>query len=445
MKQEHLKGHSMKTLEQLRSELKSSVAAIDKFLAGIVGEGGKERGMTEEEVSALEGLSEATERLERQISALERSHRASAGRATPADGGTVPAGVKDDRPFKTFGEQLQAIMSDGMNKGADRDPRLIWEMSAGANETVPSEGGFLVQQDFADTLFNRMREQADILPRTTELTLTGRANSIKLPFVDETSRARGARFGGMQAFWTEEGGTAASTQPKIGAIEMSLNKLMGISYITEEMMADAGLMEQLITMGMVDVLTFETEDSIVNGNGAGKPLGFLNSGALISVAAQSGQATGTIVTQNIIDMWDRLPARSRRNAVWLCADSGVEAQLQVLTMVGSNAHLYRLPGMNAAVAGNEDFGLLVGKPVIPVEYLPAIGTVGDLCLVDMSEYLTLTKGGMKQAESMHVRFLYDEHVLRVTHRIDGQPAWKQPVLTANGATTKSPFIAIAAR
>lgn len=40
---------------------------------------------------------------------------------------------------------------------------------------------------------------------------------------------------------------------------------------------------------------------------------------------------------------------------------------------------------------------------------------GSICFVD--------KGGVSQASSIHVRFLYDEQVFRFIYRVDGQPIW----------------------
>ena len=53
-------------------------------------------------------------------------------------------------PFNSFGEQLIAVMNSS-KPGVSVDKRLLELRNAsGANESVPSEGGFLVQKDFAD-------------------------------------------------------------------------------------------------------------------------------------------------------------------------------------------------------------------------------------------------------------------------------------------------------
>jgi HK97 family phage major capsid protein len=71
---------------------------------------------------------------------------------------------------------------------------------------------------------------------------------------------------------------------------------------------------------------FMTEDAIVEGTGAGQPLGILNSPALISVAKETGQAAATIVKENVDKMWSRMWARARKNAIWLI-NQDIEPQL----------------------------------------------------------------------------------------------------------------------
>ena len=55
------------------------------------------------------------------------------------------------------------------------------------------------------------------------------------------------------------------------------------------------------------------------------------------------------------------------------------------------------------------------------------------------------KGGAQTAQSLHVRFLYDETALRVTYRVDGQPLWKQTVTPYKGANARSPFVMLNTR
>jgi HK97 family phage major capsid protein len=444
----------MLTLEEIRALLASAKKAVKAYE-----DAHKER-MTKDELAAYKALIDEVDNLKEQETLRERSDRQAAqaaakdvedGTVVNKDGVRVPAQVKDGKgPFKTFGEQLLSIAAVTMSGDSTgrSDPRLKFGQikSAGANETIASEGGFLVQEDFSTSLLNLVHETGGLINLVTNIPISSASNALKLPTIDETSRQRGSRWGGVRAYWLAEGEQKIDSKPKFAEISLGLNKLAALGYATDELLADSTALQAIMTQGFTEEIRFEVEDSIVNGNGVGKPLGFLNSGAVITVSKDSGQAAGTITFNNLVRMLDRLPVRSRRNAVWLVADSQVETALYSLTLPGAFGYpIYLPPGQNNQTPGNQTLGTLLGRPVMPVEYLPALGTVGDICLVDLSEYIMIDKGGVQAAESMHVRFIYDEMTFRMVYRVDGKPAWRQPVTTANGAITKSPFIVLQSR
>lgn len=444
----------MYTLDELRALLATAKKAAKDLQATFKNADGTPRRMTKEEAEKMSKALDDVEAWESEIKIKERADRAAGQEAsTSTEPGvrTVPAAPKGEdekKPFKNFGEQLRAIAQVGIQRDHTgvSDKRLVYGKAAGANETVPSEGGFLVQEDFSNQLLEAVRLNSDILPRVTHIPLSGNSNAIKLPIIDEVSRQRGSRMGGIRAYWLAEGEQKIDSKPKFAEISLGLNKIAALGYATDELLQDASALETIMKLGFENEIRFEVEDSIFNGNGVGKPLGFLNSGAVITVTKDSGQAAGTITFSNLVKMLDRLPVRSRRNAVWVVADSGVETALYNISLPGGAGYpIYQPPGMNKATPGNALLGTLLGRPVVPVEYLPALGTVGDIALVDFSEYLMIDKGGIQSAESMHVRFIYDEMTFRMVYRVDGKPAWRQPVTTANGATTKSPFIVLQAR
>ena len=91
------------------------------------------------------------------------------------------------------------------------------------------------------------------------------------------------------------------------------------------------------------------------------------------------------------------------------------------------------------------YNMLLNRPVIEVEYADTLGQEGDLSLVDFSQYVLADKGGVQAASSMHVAFLTDEMVFRITYRVDGEPIWHAPLTPYKGSNTLSPFITLAQR
>ena len=436
----------MKTLEELRAELEAARKAVKAYEAAHT-----ER-LTKDQLAEYAKLLDAADLAKSAVDLKERSDRQAAEEAAKSgETRTVPAAAKgpEKGPFKSFGEQLLAIAQVTMSgdKTGTSDARLKFGQikAAGANETIASEGGFLVQEDFSTQLMGLVHDTGEIIQRVTNIPISSNANALKLPVIDETSRARGSRWGGIRAYWLAEGEQKIDSKPKFGQISLGLNKIAALGYATDELLQDATALETIMKQGFTEEIRFEVEDSIINGNGNGKPLGIINSGAVITVAKTSGQAAATITFANLVNMLDRLPARSRRNAVWLIADSQVETALYSIQLPGAAGYPVYLPPGQAGTPGNVAPGRLLGLPVIPVEYLPALGTAGDIMLVDLSEYITIDKGGIQAAESMHIRFVYDEMCYRMVYRIDGQPAWRQPITTANGAVTKSPFVILQTR
>jgi len=346
-----------------------------------------------------------------------------------------------DGPY-AFGEFLQAVYKDsvpGHRHGVDE---RLYAAASGASEAVPSDGGFLVRTDWSNEILRRANAMGAVQSRVRKIPISAGANGIKINAINETSRADGSRWGGVQVYWTEEAGEKTKSKPEFRQMELSLKKLAGLFYATDELLADAAALQAIAMEAFSEELNFKVEDAIFNGTGAGQMLGILASGALITVTKQTGQAAATINYQNVLDMWTRLHARSRSNAVWF-VDQSVEPQLYTMSLaVGTGGSPVYLPAGGASAA---PYATLFGRPVIPVEYCAALGTVGDICLFDLSQYLMIDKGGIETASSIHVRFIYDETVWRFVYRVDGQPIWNAPLTPKSGAATQSPFIVLETR
>jgi HK97 family phage major capsid protein len=91
------------------------------------------------------------------------------------------------------------------------------------------------------------------------------------------------------------------------------------------------------------------------------------------------------------------------------------------------------------------YGMLLGRPVLPVEYADKLGDANDIMFVDLSQYQMISKGGIQADSSMHVRFVYGENTFRFIYRLDGQPTWNSPLTPYNAGATVSPFVSLAER
>lgn len=356
--------------------------------------------------------------------------------------------VDTGKHFRSLGEQLQAVYNFAESRGANCDSRLSRapvtydRAPTGAGQVDPSTGGFLVQVDFATSIFMLSHDMGEIMQRVNKIPISANANGLKIPGVDETSRATGSRWGGVASSWAAEGIAGTESRPKFRLVEFDLKKLISRMTVTDELLADTTALTAIASQAFSEEITFMVEDAIVEGTGAGQPLGYINSPATVVVAKVNGQVNGTVVKENIDAMWSRMWSRSRKNAIWVI-NQDCEPQLNQLNQaVGTGGQLVYLPPGGIANAPN---ATLYGRPLIATEYCAALGTPGDIALLDLSQYTMVDKGGIQMATSMHIAFDTDEMRFRITYRCDGKPMWALPMTPFKGSLTKSPFVVLAQR
>lgn len=348
-----------------------------------------------------------------------------------------PTPAKDnEKRFASFGEQLMAAYRAAM-PGGKVDERLTTRAASGLNESTPSDGGFLVQQDFVTELLKRTYETGILASKVKKIPISTNANGMKINAIDEDSRANGSRWGGVQTYWEGEADEITASKPKFRQMELSLKKLTGLCYATDELLQDAAALEAVIRQAFAEEFGFKIDDAILSGSGEGEPLGILNSGAIVTVAKEASQ-TDVITVENLIKMWNRLWSRSRANAVWYI-NQELEPYLYTLKIGDKPVYI------PAGGLSEKPYGTLFGRPVVPIEQCSAAGEVGDIILADIGQYLLIDKGGVKSASSIHVRFLYDENVFRFIYRVDGKPIWTKPLTPYKGSATVSPFVTLAKR
>jgi len=397
----------------------------------------------------MEQTEKTIETLRRQEEADKRLRRAQ-GRQTKADddGEVDPEEEKRKKRdhFASWGEQLQAVMRAGLPNGYI-DPRLRIadaekRAAQGMSVSVPSDGGFLVQQDFANEIMREVFDTGLLASRCRRIPITV-GNSIKIPGLDETSRATGSRQGGVRAYWADEASQFTASKPKFRSMELNLHKMIGLCYLTDELMDDAPALESYVRQAFVDEFSFQVDDAIMEGNGAGQPLGIKNAGCVVAQAIEGGQAATTIVYENILKMWSRLLPQAKSDAVWLINTDCTPQLGQMSLSVGSGGSAVYIPPGGASAS---PYGTLMGKPILEIEQAETVGTQGDITLANFRRgYLLAEKGGVKADMSIHVRFLYDEQVFRFVLRLDGQPMLSSAITPFKGTNTLSHFVQLAVR
>jgi HK97 family phage major capsid protein len=421
-------------LKRLRQQLAEAKAKADALNQRAQTEN---RDLTAEESTEFSALVAQCRTLKSQIAdqeALEEIDR----NAPAANDGRRVTDIHDrreDEPFRSFAEQLQSVHRAATSRGAEIDPRLR-AAALGGNESVDAEGGFLVRPEFAPGIWQRTYQAAEIAPRCFDQPMTA-SNRLLINAVDEDSRANGSRYGGVQTFWLGEAQQPSNFQVKFRQMELIAKKLLALTYATDEQLADAPAWAAYVDKVVPLELAFVVDDACMNGTGAAEPFGVTSSPALLQVNRTSA---GNVVNTDIFEMWKRCWAPSRKNAVWFI-NQDVEDQLWNLTRGSGTAVelLYKAPGERG---NNSNYGVMMGRPVVPIEQAATLGTTGDIVLADFSQYYLARRSNIELATSIHVQFLTDQQAFRWKLRLDGQPAWKKPLTPKNGTNTLSPFVAL---
>jgi HK97 family phage major capsid protein len=403
------------------------------------------RGLTDEEKAEDQALEKQADELGSTIQALKKIEQQRSGLPPEGPGQQLEDPAKTgDRSWRSFGEYLLAIAAASA-PGGRIDRRLVEAREDRyLNEGIPSEGGFLVQEDFINTLLTRTYELAVLASRAWKIPVSSNANGVVINAIQETSRANGSRWGGVLAYWLAEAMEKTESEPKFRAMDLKLKKLIGLCYSTDELLQDAAALEAVITRAFTEEFAFRVDDAIYRGTGAGMPLGILNSPCLVTVLKEVGQPAATILFENIVKMWSRMWGRSRPNAVWLI-NQDIEPQLFGMSLaVGAGGIPVYLPANGLS---GSPYGTLMGRPVIPIEQAATLGAVGDIMLADLSQYVMIDKGGIQAASSVHVKFVYDKTAFRFVYRVDGQPLWNSPLTPFQGGAgnSQSPFVVLETR
>ena len=422
---------------------------LDKMEALVVAsEARSNKQMTPAELAEFDSAERQCRLLASQIGEAERTWQRAG--ISPSGSGSQPAmlasgfnGIQSaNGPFPTLGEFARAVAQAG-TPGQAVDQRLhdIREGRAlGLNEAIGSEGGFLMQADFSTMLLDRTFAGSKVISLATRIPIKAGANSVELPAIDETSRKEGYRTGGITSYWLTEAGTKLPSKPAFRKVVLAPKKLIGLCYATDELLEDADALGVFISRAFTSEFAFKLDDAAIRGNGASEPQGILNAPCLVTQIKETGQMGGSLVFENICNMWGR--CLNPESATWFIHKTCLPA-LYKMTLIGgvSGFPIFQPAGG----ASQRPYDSLFGRPLAVIEQASVLGTKGDIILASMDRYLVGQKGGLQSAQSIHVAFTTDQSVFRFVLRVDMAPELASPITPAQGSVTESCFVTLETR
>jgi HK97 family phage major capsid protein len=354
-----------------------------------------------------------------------------------------------DKHFDSTAEYFQTIWhhSQTLKNSEELAPKLneLRRIQNSFGSEVPADGGFLIPETLRSDILMWSLEHSIVRPLAQVIPMS--SLRVPIPMIDSTSNVSSV-FGGIVAYWTEEGAALTESQASFGRVVLDAKKLTAYAEIPNELLADAVAFGSFFDQIFPQAVAFYEDYAFMQGTGDGEPLGFVNGPAVASVAKESGQTTGTIVWENIVKMYARMLPTSLGKACWLAA---IDTFPQLATMalsVGTGGGPVWIggPSTDSRSGASTPPVTILGRPVYFTEKLPTLGTTGDICFVDLSYYLIGDRQVMQAQSSPHYKFANDKTAFRVIERVDGRP-WLQSAITPknNSSSTLSAFVQVATR
>lgn len=345
-------------------------------------------------------------------------------------------GAPLDADYKSSAEYFATI--NPRNRSAEGNHEKREKLKNAFSSSVPSEGGFLIPERLRSELLRVSLETSITRPRARVIPME--SLTVPFPAIDSTSNVSSV-YGGIVAYWTEEGATLTASQASFQRIVLEAKKLTAYTEVPSELLADSAIsFQSFIDEIFPEALGFYEDAAFISGTGVGEPLGWTLADAMVTVSKEAGQAADTIVWENIIKMYARMLPASLGRAVWVVSpDTFPELATMALTVGTGGSAVWLMDG-----TGKPRLNLL-GCPVFISEKVSKLGDLGDINFVDLGYYLVGDRQVMSAKSSEEYKFGNDVTAFRIIQRLDGRP-WLQSAITPkNNGASLSPFVKLEAR
>lgn len=327
--------------------------------------------------------------------------------------------------MKTLSEFLNRIIEN--NKGSEEARKILEPYKAKTTgfleEGQGSLGGFTTPDKLFDEVLDVVLENSIIRPRATVVRMT--SDTMSVSRIVDTSHLSSV-LGGIVVSWVNELASISESNPAFGRLALRAKGLKGLCHTSAEWLADSGpAPEALLRQAFGQALAFESDDQYMRGDGINRPLGILNSGAVIEVArAGTALAWGDLVNMNQ-RLLPRFEGGLPNAAIWLM-NSDTQSKVY-----GTS------PG-----SGFVDNGQILRKDYFFSEHQPHWGVTGDIVLVAPQAYLIADRDLIVDVSDSN-RFESDDVSFKFTLRGDGVPIPVSPITPKYGTQTQSPFVVLA--
>ena len=300
------------------------------------------------------------------------------------------------KPENTKMEEKKGRASDAYKKAFWNGMRSKYaSVSNVLSEGTDSEGGYLVPDEYENTLVQALEGENVIRGRSHVITTSN--GTHKIPVVASKG----------EASWIDENGAYPEDDDTFSQVNIDAHKVGTIIKVSEELLNDSAFnLESYFAQEFARRIGTKEEDAFINGNGSSKPTGILAS-AEVGVTAASDKA---ITADELIDLFYSLKGVYRRNAVWVLNDTTVKA---IRKLKDNNGQYIWQPALK-----DGDHDTLLGRPILTTGAMPEIAAdAKPVIFGDLSYYwigdrqgVTFKRLNERYADMGQVGFLASKRV-----------------------------------
>ena len=351
------------TIFELRTKRAKALEAAKAFLESHRNIDGF---LSVEDDAIYSGMEDDITNLGKEISRLERLEQLDSELSRPT---SAPITEKPERPRET---------DTKTGRASDAYKKAFWSQIRSKNPLTPelrnaletgeaSEGGYLVPDEFENTLVQALYDNGIVRSHARVITTSGGLH--KIPVV--------ASHG--SASWIDEEGDYIESDESFGQVQLDAHKVGTVIKVSEELLQDSAFdLESYISAEFSRRIGDKEEDAFLNGNGTGKPTGILNdtSGGTVGVTAAAAAA---ITADELVDLYYSLKAPYRKNAIWVLNDATVKLIRKLKT--GDGQYLWQ-PGIK-----DGEVNTILGRPYFTSPFMP-VAAAGAKTIIfgDLSYY-----------------------------------------------------------
>jgi len=392
----------------------------------------------EEEIKAEEKA--AQERVDRAAKLKERQNKLNAvnERVNKVAIPTPLIHVEEPEEFKSLHDFITATVKKVLYKIPDNrlaplyslsmndphfDSRAIQSMGEG------TAGGYMVPTRLMPELRKIAIQAALIRPRARVISAGDPPDAeITLPVLNQSSSGTG----GVTVVHEGEGDTMAGTSFALKEVALHPHQISGYIDVTDKLLQNWVACAQFVEDQLKDALTVTEDTDFLSGNGVNKAKGITNQNCAITVTRNTASS---IVYADIRKMVPYVLRRNGAQPIWFLSPSGLESLL-ALADPGSAGTLIFQPSAREGIPFT-----LMGMPLIINERGAAVGSKGDLMLLNLAYYLIKDGSGPFIAASPHVNFKSNKTCIRLVWNVDGD-SWVQDKFPLEGDSSHylSPFV-----